>query len=506
MIENKIDSFLDLCKGTAAVKFDRDKYVLPESFENDVKSSGVPYDISGNEIHLKIKAHFGNCETQYAETVSGRLNEYDKRREIVLTSITGCSWYDPANATISTKGTVDVEAARIFKNALAYFTFFNFLIQKGVSDYFNDANKEIVFYNSANGIIKIAFDPRPVIDFPGDILGDLKALQEFASYPQITPVFVNSIFQLTLGTGQIDLKSVVTDRQKLLDITKRDYELLSKKFDFEKFRNSLYLEKEKYFERIRDLVTKIFGQAVGIPVSIGASVFTSYKVEGNWFVIALLLAGFLMYLAYYIRLQWIYKSDINEVETQFTADFTAIAGDSGLPPAVITEERRKVERRISDTKTMQNWLIIMVIVLGVLAAGFMVSQFFPKKATVPDPTIKELTEAIKKYNLMADSIHNDLTGESQSHYSPEHFNIDVQYRNKSYKVNILRVSAAGHPNEYYATLPTPDSILNKFPTITYVVKEDGLVYSDNLKSIFPGFAEAQKHVLLSEFKKNGWKL
>jgi len=506
MIENKIDAFLNLCNTTGAVKFEQDKYVLPDTFEREVKASGIPYDTLGDVIHLKLITYFHDCKVQYAETILGRLHEYAQSQSIILTSISGCCWYNPGDGTIFSKGTVDLEAARIFRNALAYFNFFDFLTQKQVSDYFNDANKEIVFYNSASGILKITFDPRPVIDFPGDITTDLKVLKELASYPQITSVFVNSIFQLTNGTGHIQLKSIISDRKKALDITKRDYELLAKKFDFEKFRNSLYKEKEKYFESIRDLVSKIFGQAVGIPVSIGASVFTSYKAEGNWFVIALLLAGFLVYLGYYLRLQFVYRSDINEVETQFNGDFIVIAAESGLPAATITEERRKVERRIFNIRSMQNWLIGMVIVLGVLASGFMVNQFFAKQDTTPDPIIKELTEAIKKYNVMADSIHDDLTGQGKDFYSPEHFTIEIPYNKNMYTANVVRVSMVRYPNEYHATLPTPDSILNKFPPVIYVVKGDSLVYNDSLKSIFPGFAELQKNVLMQEFKKKGWKL
>jgi hypothetical protein len=71
---------------------------------------------------------------------------------------------------------------------------------------------------------------------------------------------------------------------------------------------------------------------------------------------------------------------------------------------------------------------------------------------------------------------------------------------------VLRGSAAGHPNEYIATIPTPDSILNKFPPVVYTAKGNDLIYKDTLVKSFPDFAEEQKRVLLEELSKHNWKL
>jgi hypothetical protein len=414
MVTDRINTFLELCRVTASVKFDKDKYVLPDRFEDKVKATHIPYDIFGDDIQLQIKTYFNDCDVQFSETITSRLEGYELNKPVMLLSPTWCYLYDDVRSSFLETGSVDQERGRIFRNAIAYFHFYNFLRKKDVSDYFNYANSEIVFYNSANGIIKVTFDPRPIIDFPNELTVELKTLQDLAGAPQITAVFVNAIYQLSNGVGSIALKSLINERKKLTDITKRDYELISKKFDFAKFRNSLYLEKEKYFSSIRELVNKIFAQAIGIPISIGASVFTTYKADGGNFVISLILVSFILYLIYYIRLQFIYRADINEVETQFNSDFAIIASDSGLPAATIDAEKTKVQTRITTVRTMQDWMIGFVIGLGLLASGFMISQYFPKKEKTPDSTIKELTEAIKKYNTMADSIHHDLKDDTTS--------------------------------------------------------------------------------------------
>lgn len=507
MLADKIDKFLDLCTTTQAVTFIGDTYVLPNTFTGQANTSGIPYEPFDKVLQFKLKQHFVGCEVQYSETIAKPLEAYSGVKTVILTSITGCYWYDPTSHSFSLKGTVDDELQRTFRNAIAYFSLFDFLRNEDICDYFNDANSEIVFYNSANGIIKVVFDPRPVIDFPGEITDDLKKVQQLASSTEITSLLVNAVYQLSGGTGQITLKNLVNERKNLIDITKRDYELVSKKFDFAKFRNSLYTEKEKYFKDIREVVNKIFGQAIGIPVSIGASVFTTYKVQGDNFVVALVLAGFVVYLAFYIRLQWIYKSDLNDVKSQFDTDFHIIAQDSGLPSDTISDEKIKITKKISSVRSIQNWLIAIVLVLGVLVTVFMASQFGAKKKETPDPTIKELTEAIKKFTLMSESKQNDTTqGDKPLPNSPEQFSIKVEFDKKDYNVNVIRVSLRGHPNEYWATIPTAPAILNKFPPVKYVVSNNDLLFTDSLVNILPGFADKQKSVLLDEFKKRKWKL
>ncbi|HEX7903082.1 MAG TPA: hypothetical protein VF487_04305 [Chitinophagaceae bacterium] len=507
MPADKIDTFLELCTSTQAVTFSGDNYVLPDTFTGTVTASGIPYEPFDKLLRLKLRQYFEGCEVQYSETISDSLEPYSGNKNVILTSTTGCYWYEPHSHSFSNKGTVDAELQRKFRNAVAYFSFFDFLQNEDVCDYFNDANSEIVFYNSANGIIKVTFDARPIVDFPGEITNDLKKLQQVASPSEITSVFVNAIYQLSQGTGQVTLRKLVNERQNVIDITKRDYELISKKFDFAKFRNSLYAEKEKYFKDIREVVNKIFSQAIGIPISIGASVFTTYKVQGDNFVIALVLAGFIIYLVFYIRLQWIYKNDLKDVKDQFGADFSIIAQDSGLPTNTISKEKDKVMKKISSVQSIQNWLIGIVMLLGVLVTVFMVTQFGNKKEETPDLTIKELTEAIKRFTLMTKPKENGFQQPDTSlPNSPEQFSINVEFNKKNYEVNVVRVSANGHPNEYWTTIPTAHEILNKFPPVKYVVNKENLLFTDSLANILPGFADKQKSVLLEEFKKRKWKL
>ncbi len=90
------------------------------------------------------------------------------------------------------------------------------------------------------------------------------------------------------------------------------------------YKDSLYKEKEKYFLSIREIINKIFSQAVGIPISISATVFASYKVSDDNLMLLIVLLTFFIYVVFYIKIQLIYRADIGELKNDFTKDFDVI--------------------------------------------------------------------------------------------------------------------------------------------------------------------------------------
>lgn len=501
MLSDKIRSFLALCTGTTGMAFREDHYAIPVGYKQKLDDSKIPYEEYGDELRLKVGSFFGESDILFGEATDRSIQNYSLSQHLLWLSLKGVCFYDSSNFSIIVEGVVSDEQKQTFRNSIAYLKFYHFL--KGISDYWNSANSEFVFYNSVSGIIKVKFEPAPVIDFPDEIASEIDQLQSFAGAAGITSVFVNAVFQLSMGTGEITLKQLITERKKVLDITKRDYELISKQFDFSMFKNSLYKEKESFFKEIREVVNKIFSQAIGIPISIGASVFTTYKVQGDNWVLVLVILAFLWYMAFYLRLQWIYKRDLDDVNSQFQTDFAIIASESGLPSSTIDAEKTKIENRISSVIVIQRWLIGLVIGLTAAATIFMVSQFSSKRTELPDPTIKELTDAIRKFTAMSNASKNDSKLFS---LSPVAFPIKVEFDKKVYDIAVVRYSFLNSPTEYWATITTPDSVINKFPPVKYVVNNEDLSFADSLKDIFPGFAIVLRKILLDEFKEKKWKL
>jgi hypothetical protein len=91
-------------------------------------------------------------------------------------------------------------------------------------------------------------------------------------------------------------------------------------------------------------------------------------------MLLLVLLAFSLYVAFYIKIQCIYKADLLEVENDFNASFDIISTKSGLSGQVIGEEKQKIIKNISSTKTMITWLITIVCALGLLVVGYIVYE------------------------------------------------------------------------------------------------------------------------------------
>lgn len=259
-------------------------------------------------------------------------------------------------------------------NILSYYKLCNFLKSETVSDHHNEIKEEYVFYSSSKGVIRIKYDTiAPRIKTVSYTLM-VEALIKIIGEQQYKSYFVNTLFQIAKGGPSVDLIEIIKIAHQLISIIKRDYELVIKQFDFEKFKDRLLKEKEKYFNSIREILNKVFSQLIGIPISISASAFATYKVENETPTLVMILVGFVFYIIFYIRIQLIYKKDINELSLDFNRDFEIIRDRSGLPPDIIDSEHRKIIKKISQTKSMINFLIIGILILGGSFAFYLGNQ------------------------------------------------------------------------------------------------------------------------------------
>lgn len=375
MDEQNINRFLYLIKEIPSLKFDGTRYIIDGSYKSKFEELRVDFDEFGDKLHLKTKAIFSGENVKYFEALESEVKSSDIANSILLISSVGLAIkYNPADSSFVEYGNKNDVTLRKFRNIISYFKLFNFLKEKSFCDYFNDADNEIVFYSSVNGIIKVKYDSIPVVSEKDDITKKITELISLATPIQVSSFFKNSLYTISKGTGTIRISEIINQSEDVIAITKRDYELVSKQFDFEKFKDSLYKEKEKYFTSIREIISKIFSQAVGVPISISASVFATYKVSDDIFMLLLVLLAFGLYVAFYIKIQCTYKADLLEVERDFSSSFDIISTKSGLSNDVIGKEKQKIVNKISSTKTIITWLITIVCALGILVIGYIVYE------------------------------------------------------------------------------------------------------------------------------------
>jgi len=258
------------------------------------------------------------------------------------------------------------------KNLVSYYQLYNYLKSAEFADHHNSAIEEIIIYNSARGILKIKYaNPAPLFSVP--IQKSVEKLLEALKDLQFRNYFKNSLFDVANG-NVIELVEIIHAYQVILSTARRDQEIAIRQFDFQKFRDALYNQKDKFFVDIRDLISKIFAQMIGIPIAITAAVYTTYKTEHNTTVSLLILVSFMVYVIMYVFIQLTYYRDIQSIKSDFLRDFNIIQTKSGLPEAIITEEYNKVDRKILTTSRIAIILIAAVCILGLAVVVFILTQ------------------------------------------------------------------------------------------------------------------------------------
>lgn len=386
MNTENLDQLSQLFRSTnATIVSDSNRFIAQgnvSEFESKLKELGVEDgDKDGDSVKLKLKDYIG-CSL----FVFRAWNFFEAKHandDFVILAVNGDYCYynyqkDKLSFAENSTSEFEIECA----NLLIYYKLYNFLKSEKFANHHNSVNNEIVLYSSVNGIFKIKYDKIPgfsnTIDYSHDVsllLDNLQAIQQ-------RQFFKNAFFAFSQDTITIKLDTIIQNAKSISDLAIRNFDIVSKQFNFETFRDSLYKEKEKYFAGIREVVNKIFSQAAGVPISIGATVFATYKVEGDPLFLTLILITFLVYVVYYIRIQVYYNKEINELKSDFVRDFEVIKSKSGLDEDAIAAEKSKILKKISAAKSIIVTLICMISVLGMLAIVYISCQLFAIKLTL----------------------------------------------------------------------------------------------------------------------------
>jgi hypothetical protein len=384
-LEMKISQAVECLQLIPNIKFDGDRWLAPSECISILEKYSIPYEEFGQQIIVLLKAFLAPAKLKYFPNLSSEIKADDIGSNLVIFDA-GPTFisFDPTQMTCKTFGNENEKIVTESTNLIAYFQLFNHLKSSAFCDYYNASNNEIVIYNSSKGIQKIVFDTIPNIKPLGLIKENVKLLVEYASQLQFRLFFQNATFALSGSSGKISLVDMISKASDIISITQRDFQLVNKKFNFENFQDSLIKEKNKYFNSIRDVISKVGSQSIGIPISIGATVFTSYKVTGDVPLNMLVLLTFVLYVIFYIKIQLLYKRDIKEIKREFTRDFEMIKQKSGLDANVIEAEHNVIVKRIDKTSSLIFWLIFMIVGLAGIVTAFLLGQILLKEG----PTIE----------------------------------------------------------------------------------------------------------------------
>lgn len=262
----------------------------------------------------------------------------------------------------------------LIENLHIYFKFIAFLKSDNFADYYNEENKEIVIYTAVKGVLQIKIPNQPfVMNDNESISKPFSVILENLKNNDYKIHFKNQLFNIKTEKNKSLIENLVTQIEIIIKETDNNYQLQLKNFSFDKFKNDLQKEKERFFASLREILNKILSQVIAVPVSIAASTYATYKIESK-FIFILITVALLIYVAFALYFQYLYYNDVDEIEKDFIKDFEKIEKNSGLQYNDISIERGKIERRISNIKTAVFVYCLMICLLLITYLIFMLNQ------------------------------------------------------------------------------------------------------------------------------------
>lgn len=260
----------------------------------------------------------------------------------------------------------DIVSLYLISNALYYIKLRDFLKSENFSDYYNPQNKEIVIYSSEKGIKKIKDKQQIVIlkenkDYSFLIL---RLIDNLAN-PDYRNQFKLQLYFLEKNSNSnaSDIATICENLEQIYETTENNYNIWSKKFSFDSLFSELRKQKDKYFNSLRDILSKILSQATSVPIAISASVFATYKVNDP-VVLGIMLVAFIGYTLFAIRILIIYYKDVENINLDLQNDLCIIRKESGLDKSDIENQEKKVINKINVVKHTIEGLLFLFLVLS----------------------------------------------------------------------------------------------------------------------------------------------
>jgi hypothetical protein len=272
-------------------------------------------------------------------------------------------------------------------NCIAFYRFVNVLNSDTVCDYYNEQKRELVFHSASKGVLKINIPILPTtIPYFQNLLPDVERLEGLIEIRDFPIHFKNQLFSDTLGVSEKRFINSILNLKSVLESSENDYQLYIKNFSFEKFKTDLQKEKEKYFLWLREIQNKLSGQIVSVPLAFSASIFATYKLEKDFYLLYFVGAAFFVYLIFtFFTLHYYYK-DNSDLRSDIQRDKNLLIEASGIKADDIKIEFNKIENR---SKRIKSFLILFIVSVTLLALIFFLYLYFQIGISKPTKPIDE---------------------------------------------------------------------------------------------------------------------
>ncbi|GEM_PF-5890202 len=332
-----LKSTLDKLQG---ISFDQQRLaiVFPrevnQNVSDDVDTSLVEIDHNSaveSEIDISgLNFYFYYDETDFKERVTK--SRWDKASYIYKTNTA----YDPGTRQ-STQDRLTADTYFLISNNHLYFELLNFLKTQEHQedkifyfvDYFNWDSRNIVFTTlKKEGKLSINF-PAGGMDLRTNVHLN-ESLERFklafGDSNRNFPKFIKNelIGQLSKYHVNDRMQKLLEEFVGILNIAEQNFEIYLHDLSLENLKKDFIDHKNKYFNQSREILSKLTNQVIGLPITIAAAVFSTYKVSDSPSTLIIILFVFCLYAIYSVFLLKLQKEDVRDLRRMFEKDYDYI--------------------------------------------------------------------------------------------------------------------------------------------------------------------------------------
>ncbi|MDR3608952.1 MAG: hypothetical protein P4L27_00135 [Ignavibacteriaceae bacterium] len=208
-------------------------------------------------------------------------------------------------------------------NTFSYIRIKKLLSSDIFSDYQSESNREIVIISATKGKILLGY---PLIkddfDFDINIEDNEKKLEDKLALKEFTKFLKNDLYEFLFEIPKENrLKYLIENLDIIIESANRNYEIYLSSFSFDQIRDEFDKRKQKYIDELREIINKISGYSIGLPISISAASFAAFKSLDSLPTFILIIITFIVYSIYFIFMIRHNRDDLENIQKDYDMDF-----------------------------------------------------------------------------------------------------------------------------------------------------------------------------------------
>ena len=348
-----------------------------QEIEAYLLDSEVRYEVIGNTEALislrQFPGVFFDCDHFLRESIDEDI--FNSDIGIIFYTSDNFLYYE-ASTSKSYVGT-NVDTTNYFiQNTYHYLKFFSYFESLGISEYNSSTNHEFILVDPEKGKFLLGYPVVPPVFLERVRLEDKYKKFEGANTAQE--------FRLLLKRQIIDSVSryehdqtfpkLAENIDAVLRDTENNYEMFLRKFNFEELKKNFRKERDQYFENIRNIIDKLLGRVVSIPISVSAAAITIYnlKDDPNTVVVVIVTLAYIIYSIFTSFLLRLLHIDALEINQGLRDDLELIEKSSNIPVSILKKETSKVYKKIN---VLSKTIIGLQVLLSASSLAVLIVSF-----------------------------------------------------------------------------------------------------------------------------------